>query len=786
MFFGYLFHVFVTLAKVARFRYYCTFNCQCVCSVLIKCACMHACVFFFAFDRMQTIQTIERQFPLLREIFHPSPFSHQGRDRRKSSLTSLIRKQKQLQKGSDLKPQSFAALPGQADQPRFGRSSSMPGCESPNRAYGRTRESNQELERENAKEIDDEPPPFMSSILTSQLTSSQQLLPTTKRGSEGLLCEGQRQPESVEQIWEEETKQQRQKEQECQPENARNRHGLITKGVRLLRNMGNQEAKQKKAGASRAESITDRHGFDSKDARDSRKIKKPQDKVRKSSADLAVKKSKTESSKSSVFSNIRFQKGLSWKAASRNDEGFKGNNCRSAGDDETISKKDLECLKSDSGPEKSRQILESRQSSVDIGVGDGMRESSRSGSDTDLCSFHSAYENEDMLTDIQMTIRLQQGGIGVRGQRWTEAGKPEIIQDLEIRLTCNEGPQVEKTVGASSTLAAEADVPHTPPSPFSNFGDGKTGTLENNPRSQSVQSPGETKIWQNHIVAPVTETGSGYYIRKATMTINKTESNQSKETSKLSTQDTSTSSISYESVEEHLEEGSSFSSPIKDGVQEYGSLTKSLNISPDSIEQLTDLRVDPETMVREETFMLQRSVSTVDLIMAPGQEHDVFMEKTKPSRTAEKRRKSTGTSLTPWLSESIAAPRRTSSSGVKPYPTIQPSYVKTTTRQLSSPPHSPHATPAQSPMYTRKLSQDLSLSQGSLRAERWRSHRQRSCSIASPASFDGSWYQALDGCPELLQREFHAFRNQQSSSCFQATAGTTFQDVFVGETTPGT
>ncbi|KAK3562694.1 hypothetical protein QTP86_005315 [Hemibagrus guttatus] len=733
--------------------------------------------------RMQTIQTIETQFPLLREIFHPSPFTHQERDRRKSSLTSLIRKQKQLQKGSDSKPQLCAALPGRAEHPRFGRSSSIPGCESPNQSYGQVRGRNQEGERENIKEKDEVPSPFVFSTGASQVTSSQQLRRTTERESEGLQCEGQKKPEGVEQKWEGETKQQRQKEQECRSKNTPSRHGLIAKGVHLLRNMGNQEAKQKKAGASGSECITDRHGFDRKDSESSRKIKKSQDKVRKPSADLAKQQPKTENSKSSVFSNIHIRKGLSWKTASRNNVRIKGNNGKSSSGDGTISKEDLESLVRDSDPEKSRQIPGSRQSSVDMGVEEGIRVSSRSGSDTDLCSFHSASENQDMLTDIQRTIRLQQWGSGVEGQIWTEAGKPEIIQDVEISVKSKDELQED----GNWPLDAETYVPHTPPSSFANFVDGKAKISENRPRSQSVQSLGSTKILHNHILASGTKTGSGFHNRNTMMTITKTVSSQSiqtnlsKETSSLSNQDTLTTSTSYESASEHMEEGSSLSSPTEEGLQAISSLTQSLDISLDSIDQHTDLRVDPGTMARQITFMPQKGSSIVDHIMATGEEHDVFMEETRPSSTVQKTKESTGTSLNPWLSESIAdpgsQPSKTSSPGVKLYPIIQPSYVKTTTRQLSSPPHSPYATPAQSPKCPRKLSQDLSLSQGSLRAERWRTHRQRSCSIANPAGFDGSWYQDFDGCHELLQREYHTFR---SSSCFHSTARTTFQDVFLG------
>lgn len=710
---------------------------------------------------MQTIQTIERQYPLLHEIFHPSPFSHHGRDRRKSSLTSLIRKQKRLQKWSDSKPQSHVAPPGRAEQPRIGRSSSIPGCESPNRAYGQVRERNGEGERENAIVIAEEPPSFMSSIITSQVTSSQQLLPTSKRESEGLQCEGQKKPESVEG----EIKQQSQKEHESQPENTHTRHDLITKGVRLLRNMGNQETRQKKAGASRADSIKDRYGFNYKDAEGSRKIELSQDKVRKSSADLAEKKSKTETSKSSVFSNINIGKGFSRKAAAKNDVGIKGYNCKSAGGDGTISKEDLEGAPPDSNAEKRRRVSGSRQPSVDVSAEDEMWNSSWSGSDTDICSFYSASENQDMLTDIQRTITLQQWGNDVEGQRRTEAGQPEIIQDPEVR-------KKSKDVGTSLSLVVGADVPPTPSSFFAHFDDENPEVSGNRPRSQSVQSP-------------VTKTGNSVHIRKTMVTATKPESSQrveanlSEETRCLSIQDAWATSTSYENAEKQLDKGSSRSSPIEKGLQRNSSLTGHLNISSESVGQLSNPRVDPGSAVRHVTFIPQMSVS-------PGEERVVFMEEAQPSSTAQKSGKTTDDSLTPGLSESIvdpcSEPCRSSNPAVKPYPTIQPSYVKTTTRQLSSPPHSPYATPAQSPRRQRKLSQELSLSQGSLRAERWRTQRQRSFSIASPAGFDGHWYQASDGCPGLLQREFfqnsemQKFRNQQSSR-------TPVQGVFLGETT---
>lgn len=708
--------------------------------VLFKCVC---------YDRMQTIQTIETHFPLLREIFRPSPFNHQERERRKSSLTNLIRKQAQLQKGSDPKPQSCAALPGRAEHSRINRSSSIPGCVSPSRA----RERNPGRERE---KIDEEPLLPMSPVVASPVTSWRQLLPATERARGELEREREKEPEGAEQRWEGQTEQRRQKEKEHQPVKTRSRHGLIAKGVRLLGIMGNQETRPKKAGASRAECISDRRGFDCNPAERSGKIRKSQEKVRNSSADLAETKSTTEGS---VFPNIHFRKGLSRKTASRNRVGIEGNNGGSGGgDDGTILKEDLKRLTPGRDPETSGQVREGRQASVDMGVEDRMRWSSGSDSDTDLYSFHSASENQDMLADIQRSIRLQQWGGGVEGPQWTEAGGPEIIQDLENKVKRKEEPQED---------AAEADVAHTPPPSSAEFADGKIKASETRPRSQSVPSPGGPNILHNHIAAPVTKTGSGFYVQGTMMAITKSASSQSvqaiftRETSSFSILDKSTTSTSYNSTSEHLEDALFLSSPT---------------------EPPADLRVDPGTMGRQVAFIAQESISTVNPIIEANEDHGVSMKDARLTSTTQKRRESTGTSLTPWSSRSISDPdpqlSKTSGPGVKLYPTIQPSYVKTTTRQLSSPPHSPYATPAQSPKGRRKLSQDLSVSQGSLRAERWRTPRQRSCSIASPAGwFEGCWCQALDGC----QREYRPFRPQQSPSCPHARARATFQDVFSGK-----
>lgn len=92
--------------------------------------------------------------------------------------------------------------------------------------------------------------------------------------------------------------------------------------------------------------------------------------------------------------------------------------------------------------------------------------------------------------------------------------------------------------------------------------------------------------------------------------------------------------------------------------------------------------------------------------------------------------------------EQVARPKRRTSgvSTVKLYPPIHPSYVKTTTRQLTSPTSSPN----QSPMTPRRMDSGPGSGHGASRAQGWRATRQRSCSIAGPLSHSTDWTRELD------------------------------------------
>ncbi|XP_072546164.1 formin-2 [Salminus brasiliensis] len=675
---------------------------------------------------MQAIQTIETQLPMLRESFHSSPFRERDRERRKSSLTNLIRKQQQqlqhqqLQRESHQKLLESHASPGRAEHPRLARSSSSPVCEPAEVAAGRRREIERGEERESTGDSTREGEAGLgpSSALASRLASLQQLCPSEERekGRGGLEREGGR---------EREQQQRRQQHQrESKPEQERSQHGLIAKGVRLLRNMGNQEAKQKKAEITRDGVI-----IDDGDPEGSKKSKaKSQGKAGKWSSDK--KKPKAESSKSSVFSSIRIRKGLSRKTASREDvldegTGTRGTDCFQSGEE-------LEGLAPDGDPEGVMLVAASQGSTVNAVEEDG------SGSDTDLYSFHSATEAQDLLADIQRTISLQQGECRVGEQGWMYGsgdlreveGLNEPERQVEDSRDTGDEPHEDQT-----SCTAEANGKQMTPSRSGGFGAGET---ESEPAP--LESPSGL-----HSPGGVTKTVSNYSI-----------------------QDTVTTSTSYESAEEGLERSSSLSSPVEECLYGIRSLTQSLEVGLGSVEQLADLRPKLSRVI----FVPQKSVSSLDLNRERREDDDISLGEEGP-----------GSSLTQWSSETLLAPgarpRRTSSSssGVKPYPTVQPSYVKTTTRQLSSPPHSPGT----SPRCLRRASQDLSLGSAQ-RSFKWRTQRQRSCSIAGPAGFHDTWDGPVNGQSELAERGFLTLGAYRSSSCFQATGRASFQDVFSGRT----
>ncbi|MBN3320315.1 FMN2 protein, partial [Atractosteus spatula] len=362
---------------------------------------------------MQAIQTIEKQVPALRESFFRTPF----KDRRKSSSLSLG-KQHYCQLQQEQKQPGEGAVCRQeccTEHVPEEQAASSPLCRTAALADG----------GEHAQA-------FVSFASASSLLSSPESKP-------GLLrrISPRGKAKSIHQ------------------------HGLIAKGVRLLINMGNQDGKLKRAAGESSEATEEAGG--PREVEHTKKGlhgKKAHGKHGKG-GDSSKKKSKSDS-KASVFSNIRLRKNLS-KAkglsggskedvletqASQQDELDSALSIQTKTPDISLSADELGL--SDTEAERFHLTMESRQATVE--TQEGQRASS--GSDTDIYSFHSAAEQEDLLSDIQHAIRMQQGVI------ISAAEEPSWIAQYKHA----EGPEEEEAnVDISSLLKesrAELDGSH--------------------------------------------------------------------------------------------------------------------------------------------------------------------------------------------------------------------------------------------------------------------------------------------------------------------------------------
>uniref|UniRef100_A0A8C9TIR9 Formin-2 n=1 Tax=Scleropages formosus TaxID=113540 RepID=A0A8C9TIR9_SCLFO len=460
--------------------------------------------------------------------------------------------------------------------------------------------------------------------------------------------------------------------------------------------MGNQDGKLKRAVGEASEGVEDAGG--PREAESTKKGfhgKKSHGKQAKP-ADAGKKKAKSES-KSSVFSNIRIRKNLS------KSKGSVGGSREDVLDTQTSQQDELDSTQSvqtktpdislsadelgpsDVEPERIRLAVESRQSTVE--TQDGQRASS--GSDTDIYSFHSAAEQEDLLADIQQAIRLQQGVIISTGE-----GLCAVVGTKETEL------------------------------------------LNDSTQPPAAEEDGRT-------VSPVAKATRANSFPDLT--------------------------ASFESAEEPAEEGN----------------------GPDLSESLCNVRGDPEDGLRTPlngsangsghgSFRGSESLESVagtelsDDLPAPWRRDSLSSQWPPESPLATRLLKSTVTTPT-----------------VKPYPPIHPSYIKTTTRQLSSPSQSPAHSPSQSPLFRRR---EHELGR---RAERRRLKRQRSRSLAGVLSRSADWtdelsklkpsnassadYLEYGGSEERLRGGSQPLCPTRRSSCAQSST-CSFQDVFSGRT----
>ncbi|XP_049927928.1 formin-2 [Epinephelus moara] len=683
---------------------------------------------------MQTIKTVETQVPFLKESFFTTTF----KGRRKSSVTNLLRKQQhsllnqqQQQQQCILEhqqqhPKQFLSPSvenGQGQQTpehqRLARSTSSPLCKTAERAGadGDRKEGQTERKDERVREAVQgrggergvsgcEPAAVSASLLLlsssasaarGEAASFSQLPLTVVSRQQGLSSSDRaltnRGPALA--AAQEEA-------QHAQPRPQQ--HGLLAKGVRLLRNMGNQETKHKKGGGSGGVAGDVSCEGDADEREVDKKSKKSQSKTSKGGENGSKKKSKPES-KGSVFSGMKIRKSLSkGKALSKDDMLDDGRSAHlgkpglKPGAEASLSADEMGML-SDVEGNLCRLTADSHQS-----VADEIGRKTSSGSDADLYSFHSAAaENEDLLSDIQQAIR-DQCGVSDRleiltGESTSEGSKaPEKSHQL-FNL---DKEALSRTVGGESVpqevseecnnLENESRVV-----PISRNSSGPVSLSESGPASSGQD----------------TERSSGSLFPKTNST--------------YSFPDTTATSTSYESAEEPQDD---LESPV---LQPDNQAAQSTNLCVPSV------HLDP-IVAGAGPMGPHKSVSSMDLSMEVEEEEEIGK---RDFLSLRRRKGSLSISQLTAEGPSVSQPRRTSSttspSTVKLYPPVHPSYVKTTTRQLTS----PIGSPLTSPNVPRKTdatiaSGDFSGSQG------LRRHKQRSCSIAGPLGESADWFTELD------------------------------------------
>lgn len=523
------------------------------------------------------------------------------------------------------------------------------------------------------------------------------------------------------------------------------RHGLSSL------TMGNQDAKPKRsAQTGEAESAADdcshadatKKGFHGK---------KCNGKHGKHTDGGGKKKAKSESK--SVFSNIRKRKKVKGLLTGSREDALDSQPDELDTKTPELSADEL----GQSDIEDHRPILSGSSSRMP----EALDKKTSSGSDTDIYSFHSAAEHEDLLADIQHAIRLQ--------HQWQPNGFEAEYKQKQLRVNKDEPftmldvPQQQENSQDRHFKAGDDPVGET-----SNREEEESANERNKENRERVSVNGKLDIWDPGFCAAVavaTSTKESEPVCDITPSATKT-------TSVVSFQDCTSS---FESAIEATEE-------VQDEIDQEDS-------SPD-----TKL---PETGAS--SLPLDPELTVVEILVAQALSESKDEEDEKP----EVPRRRSSISLPQWLQQESpvttrhSKPSVSSSPTVKPYPPIHPSYIKTTTRQLSSPAHSPAQSPNHSPHCPRRTRHTPSSTTITTVHSGRKQHgkRQRSFSVTGPISRSADWTEELRKLPTKTSAEdFLEYGGSEGSlrtggeatrtAYRRASAGqvstSSFQDVFTG------
>ncbi|XP_042364273.1 formin-2-like [Plectropomus leopardus] len=452
---------------------------------------------------------------------------------------------------------------------------------------------------------------------------------------------------------------------------------------------------------------------------------------------------------------------------------------------------------------------------------DGGQKGGSSGSDTDIYSFHSAADHEDLLADIQLAIRLQhqqqhggvnsiveaQGGerdlswAGGEGRRKQSNGGVKLTPPEELDLT----PELELGSDALSFLETGTlcgSVKHTEQPPAAHLPiHTEVQERREEKEEEGVEHPelnGKEPREREASLCVATGTKDQHaWVQQPphAAVVMATAGGAAGSPIAMTTSGNSFPDLTFDSLgkcpgdkEEAGDEGEEEKEEVNFSPQAADGLSR----SPEATEGPSS-----GTMFGEGEGHLGSGTSAESLedCLSTGSHHSSAAGISASPSSQEEVRRSSVSFLPPQESPTLAKrllrsnhSSTSSSPVVKPYPPIFPSYIKTTTRQLSSPGQSPALSPSHSPLSPRRAHHHLHRTMAA--------RRQRSRSLAGPLSRSADWTEELErrmrsreedggGSGEYLvgykgggSQPLCATRR---SSCGQvSTCG--FQDVFTGRT----
>lgn len=298
-----------------------------------------------------------------------------------------------------------------------------------------------------------------------------------------------------------------------------------------------------------------------------------------------------------------------------------------------------------------RQDLQQISVTTDNG---GSKDAANSGSDTDIHSFHSADDHDDLLADIQRVIQLQ---------HQQQKGEMDPQKDEGWKITLVKGEE------------RKADKPSPPElldlTPELEVGSDALSFLE-----VAIESE-QRDLTIPHLPLLTEKSKDGAQKEE--------ESNWESESSLCVTAGTK-------------EQNALLQQPITSGGAEMIPVTIATNLNsflhfPKEVDE-RKMKTELSPKAPEQQTSAGRQPPGISTSTESVEDH--VCPKVEANRSSPSCRRH-GMSVTP-LTNSRSTNSSSSGPVVKPYPPIIPSYIKTTTRQLSSPGHSPICSPFHSPL----------------------------------------------------------------------------------------